>query len=159
MNAPKRIARGTYTDDEKRSDAIRDRLNERGLWPYVKIACSEHHVTPDEIFGSSRMRSHVAARHAFWNALHDVGGMSWPQVAALLGKSHDSIVHASEAKARTKTLRAETRIANLIADFVTREGRPDLGKQIRAGAWRPVARAQATQGEPRKVETGKASPA
>lgn len=129
-------------------DDIVERLRERGLLEGARVRCAKLHVTIEEAAGWVRSKSAVRARHVLWRWLHDERGLSWPEVAALFGRSHDSIIHASgklETKARTKS---EDRVAEKIATWLVDEGvadarsfvnpvaRSNLAVRIRAGDWR-----------------------
>lgn len=144
MTTARRVARGTFTDEEKRVAAISDRLVERGHWPLLKRIADLHHTLIDEILGVSKRKGIVAARHAFWNALHDEQGLSWPQVGELFGKRYDSIIHASKAKERRAKRVLEDRVSSRIASFVrecertepSRNTLSDLARRIESGEWR-----------------------
>jgi hypothetical protein len=158
VSSARRVPRDTSTDEDRRIAKISDELVERGHWPLLRRIAELHHVLIPELLGASKLKGVVAARHAFWKALHDEQGLSWTQIGKLFGKRHDAVIQAGDKGATRARRRAEDRVSSLIADFVTGEGRPDLGQRIRAGEWRPAAGSLAAQGEARASSSRKASP-
>lgn len=124
---------------ELRVDRICARLRERGLYTFAAKVALAHHVTVPEMLGSGRTKSIVTARHAFLCGVHDMAGLSWPEIGAIVERRHDNIIHASskrESRARrdmSRTLECE------IAAFVrgsTYGSVAELADAIASGVWR-----------------------
>jgi hypothetical protein len=128
---------------DTRSVGISERLKERGLLDDVVGMCLAQHATFVEIAGRSRTKAVVRARHDVWRFLHDERGLSWPEVARLFGRSHDSIIHAKKTSPVDPTV---DKIARWLEDdelldedprgFVDAVDRARLAGLIRWGAWR-----------------------
>lgn len=147
----KRVARGPgMTDAEKAIDNILVRLKERGLILGIKTRCADLHATIGEIAGKSRSKTIVRARHAVWCWMHDDCGFSWPEIGALFGRSHDSIVHAGDKRVSKARKALEDKTSEKIAtwlssdtiddedprSFVDVVDRERMAGLIRAGDWR-----------------------
>lgn len=143
----KKRARGEWTEAEKRVARIRDRIKERWLHPYLRRACSSHHVTEEEILGASR--KFARPRMALFRMLHDEAELSWTSVAELFEKKHDAIMHSTGYRESRARREKEQRVVLQIVGYIRQHGEvyEQLARDIEAGSWRPTA-AQETAAEP-----------
>lgn len=71
---------------------IIDELRRRGHWVLVCTMARAYFTTPGGVIGSRRRKRDVEARHAVWASLYGTGRYSLPDLAAMFGRDHTTIL-------------------------------------------------------------------
>lgn len=93
----------TAVSPEQQIASVVESLRRLGLHDLVEIIASEYAVSVDDIASRSRRKSISAARHVCWRAIKEVHGKSSPEIGAIWGVDHTSVLHGiSCARARAQ---------------------------------------------------------
>jgi chromosomal replication initiator protein len=76
----------------------------------VKQSASLHGVEPLEVFGSSRNKNVVEARHEVMKKIHSKLGYSSLKIARIFGKDHSSVLYALSKKTKRKSSTANINV-------------------------------------------------
>lgn len=148
--ATRRVDRAEMPPAEKAVHDILDQLADRGLLAEVAARCRRGGVKVEDVAGKGRTKGVVRARHEVWRWMHDELGLSWPEVARVFGRTHDSIIQASDKRESRARRALEDGVAELIAHWLEADALPDedprsfidpvdrarVAQLIRDGAWR-----------------------
>lgn len=66
----------------------------------VAEAQARYGVPASAIVGRSRLARTTLARHHAWFLMRDTHGYSWPEIAAVVGRDHTSVMQSTKAYAR-----------------------------------------------------------
>lgn len=68
-------------------------LDQRDLLSLAQRLARAHHVTVDELLGSSHTRMATRARHAFWEALRGLpdGGLNYSAIARICHRDRSAV--------------------------------------------------------------------
>ncbi|HSY22337.1 MAG TPA: helix-turn-helix domain-containing protein [Polyangiaceae bacterium] len=73
---------------------VRQNLEQTGLLNLATRVAADHHVALADLLGPCRLRGVVAARGHFWALLRDTLVMSYPEIGALFGADHTTVIYA-----------------------------------------------------------------
>jgi len=89
----KRAVKGpAVTKARPSTEAVLLMLAERGLLADVDRICQENHVLPEEVCSDSRRKKVSATRMRLYAHLRGLG-FSLPEVGALLGRDHTTVLY------------------------------------------------------------------
>lgn len=74
--------------------SIAERLRTVGLLDVVQRHATAHYVTLEDLCSDRRTASAVAARTGVWKELRQTTNMSLPELGALFGRDHTTVIHA-----------------------------------------------------------------
>lgn len=85
-------APGHNSDDDARTRRVLVRLAERGLFAELAAAAARFGVSAEQIAGRDKAPPIVRARHAWWSALREKHGKSYPEIGTLCEVDHRTVM-------------------------------------------------------------------
>jgi chromosomal replication initiation ATPase DnaA len=145
LKKAKRIIRADMPDAEKATYDILDVLRERGWLKEIEARCASMHVSVTAVAGRTRYKSVARARSEVWRWLYVEQRLSYPEIGAIFGRDHTTIMSAVHGCEQREGAEVERVAAWLEAESVSDEDprsfvdvvdRSKMAEQIRKGDWR-----------------------